>query len=153
LCKHYPNLVVTRTFSKAYGLAALRIGYAVSNPDIADLMNRVRQPFNVNAMSLAAALTALDDQAHVRRSVELNNKGLSYLGQECKRLGLGYIPSVANFLTINFSRDAMPIYDSLLHEGVIVRPIGIYELPNHLRVTVGTEDENRRLVEALEKVL
>jgi histidinol-phosphate aminotransferase len=153
LCKRYPNLVVTRTFSKAYGLASLRIGYAVSHPDIADLMNRVRQPFNVNSMSMVAALAALDDQTHVRQSVELNKKGLSYLESECRRLGLGYIPSVANFLTINFGRDAMPIYDSLLLEGVIVRPVGIYELPNHLRVTVGTEEENRRFVEALEKII
>ncbi len=149
----YPNLVITRTFSKAYGLAALRIGYSVSHPDIADLMNRIRQPFNVNAMSLVAALAALDDQAHVRQTVELNASGMKYLESECDRLGLGYIPSVANFLTIDFGRDAMPIYDALLHEGVIVRPIGVYELPNHLRVTVGTKEENHRFVEALEKVL
>ena len=153
LGEKYPNLVITRTFSKAYGLAALRIGYSVSHPDIADLMNRIRQPFNVNAMSLVAALAALDDQAHVRQTVELNTSGLKYLEAECDRLGLGYIPSVANFLTIDFGSDAMPIYDALLHEGVIVRPIGVYELPNHLRVTVGTAEENHRFVEALEKVL
>jgi histidinol-phosphate aminotransferase len=153
LGEKYPNLVVTRTFSKAYGLAALRIGYSVSHPDVADLMNRIRQPFNVNAMSLVAALTALDDQTHIDKSVNLNTSGLKYLKTECDRLGLGYIPSVANFLTIDCGSDAMPIYNALLHEGVIVRPIGVYELPNHLRVTVGTEDENHRFVEALGKVL
>ncbi len=153
LCEKYPNLVVTRTFSKAYGLAALRIGYSVSHPDIADLMNRIRQPFNVNAMSMVAALAALDDQEHVDKSVELNSRGLRFLESECGRLGLAFIPTVANFLTIDFGRDAMPIYDALLHEGVIVRPIGVYELPNHLRVTVGTPEENQRFIKALEKVL
>lgn len=153
LSSSYPNLVITRTFSKAYGLAALRIGYCVSHPDIADLMNRVRQPFNVNAMSLVAGLVALDDQEHVRKAVELNASGMKYLESACDRLGLGYIPSVANFLTIDFGRDALPIYDALLHEGVIVRPVGVYELPNHLRVTVGTAEENSRFVAALEKVL
>ena len=153
LSEKYPNLVVTRTFSKAYGLAALRIGYSISHPDVADLMNRIRQPFNVNAMSLVAALTALDDQTHIDKSVKLNTSGLKYLKTESKRLGLGYIPSVANFLTIDCGSDAMPIYNALLHEGVIVRPIGVYALPNHLRVTVGTADENHRFVEALGKVL
>lgn len=153
LCEKYPNLVVTRTFSKVYGLAALRIGYSVSHPDIADLMNRIRQPFNVNAMSMVAALAALEDQEHVDKSVKLNSRGLRFLESECDRLGLAFIPTVANFLTIDFGRDAMPIYDALLHEGVIVRPIGVYELPNHLRVTVGTQAENQRFVKALEKVL
>ena len=102
---------------------------------------------------MVAALAALDDQDHVRQTVELNSSGLKYLEAECDRLGLGYIPSVANFLTIDFESDAMPIYDALLHEGVIVRPIGVYELPNHLRVTVGNPEENHRFVEALRKVL
>ncbi|MEX2489451.1 MAG: histidinol-phosphate transaminase [Pseudomonadales bacterium] len=153
LIDKYPNLVVTRTFSKAYGLAGLRVGYAVSHPDIADLMNRVRQPFNVNAMSLAAAWVALEDQDHVSKSVQLNREGLDYLTGACKEMNLGYIPSVANFLTIDFGRDAMPVYEALLQQGVIVRPIGVYELPNHLRVTVGTPEENERFVEALRAVV
>lgn len=153
LCEKYANLVVTRTFSKAYGLAALRIGYSVSHPDIADLMNRVRQPFNVNAMSMVAALAALDDQEHVHKSVALNSIGLRFLESECNRLGLTFIPTVANFLTIDFGRDALPIYNDLLREGVIVRPVGVYELPHHLRVTVGTVEENQRFIEALGKVL
>lgn len=153
LAARYPNLVVTRTFSKAYGLAALRIGYSVSHPDIADMMNRVRQPFNVNSMSLAASVVALEDQDHVHKAVTLNRSGLEMLTAACDRLGLGYIPSVGNFLTIDFGRDALPIYEALLQEGVIVRPIGVYGLPNHLRVTVGLPEENTRFVTSLEKVL
>ena len=149
----YPNLIVTRTFSKAYGLAGLRIGYSVSHPDIADLMNRVRQPFNVNAMSLAAALVALDDEAYLKESVRVNNEGMKMLTEACDQLGLGYIPSVGNFLTIDFGCDAMPIYESLLQEGVIVRPIGVYGMPNHLRVTVGLPVENKRFIDRLKKHL
>ena len=153
LVDDYPNLIVTRTFSKAYGLAGLRMGYSVSHPDIADLMNRVRQPFNVNAMSLAAALVALDDEAYLKESVRVNNEGMKMLTNACDQLGLGYIPSVGNFLTIDFGCDAMPIYDGLLQEGIIVRPIGVYGLPNHLRVTVGLPLENKRFIDSLEKLL
>ena len=153
LFKRYPNVVVTRTFSKAYGLAALRMGFAVSNSEIADLMNRVRQPFNVNSLSLAAAEVALADQEHVKKSVQLNKDGLTMLTQACEQMGLGYIPSVGNFISIDFGRDAMPIYEALLQQGVIVRPIGGYQMPNHLRVTVGLPEENARFVDALQAVL
>ena len=153
LFHQYPNLIVTRTFSKAYGLAALRIGYAVSHPDIADLMNRVRQPFNVNAMSLVAAEIALDDQDHVRQSVDINRQGMQYLIETCEAMNLPYIPSVGNFLTIDFGRNATPIYEALLKQGVIVRPIGVYEMPNHLRVTIGLPAENERFVNSLKRVL
>jgi histidinol-phosphate aminotransferase len=149
----YPNLIVTRTFSKAYGLAGLRIGYSVSHPDIADLMNRVRQPFNVNAMSLSAALIALDDDAYLKESIRVNNEGMQMLTEACGQLGLGFIPSVGNFLTIDLGFDAMPIYDGLLRQGVIVRPIAVYGMPNHLRVTVGLPAENKRFVESLKKLL
>ena len=153
LVDDYPNLIVTRTFSKAYGLAGLRMGYSVSHPDIADLMNRVRQPFNVNAMSLAAALVALDDEAYLKESVRVNNEGMKMLTDACDQLGLGYIPSVGNFLTIDFGRDAMPIYERLLREGVIVRPIGVYGMPNHLRVTIGLPEENMRFIDSLKEAL
>lgn len=153
LVDRYSNLVVTRTFSKVYGLAGLRIGYAVSNPDIADLMNRVRQPFNVNTMSLAAALVALDDQAYVEETVKLNQEGMAFLTRACDQMSVGYIPSVGNFLTIDMGTDAVQAYEALLREGVIVRPVGVYGLPNHLRVTVGLPDENARFVDALRKVL
>ena len=153
MAKKYANVVVMRTFSKAYGLAALRIGYAISHPDVADLMNRIRQPFNVNAMSMVAAQAALADRQHVKAAVTLNKMGMQYLIEQCESLGLAYIPSVGNFLTIDMGRDAMPIYEALLQEGVIVRPIGVYEMPNHLRVTIGLESENIRFVAALKKVL
>ncbi len=148
----YPNLVVTRTFSKAYGLAGLRLGYAVSHPEIADLMNRVRQPFNVNLMALAAGELALDCESHLTESIELNRAGLDFLRMSCEAMDLSYIPSVGNFLTIEVG-EVTRHYDALLRAGVIVRPIGVYELPRHIRVTVGTAAENERFVEALGKVL
>ena len=149
----FDNVVVTRTFSKAYGLAGIRIGYGVSHPDIVDLMNRVRQPFNVNSMSLAAAMVALDDKDHLQKSIDTNTGGMKLLVQACRQLGLEYIPSVGNFLTINMGRDATPIYEALLQQGVIVRPIGVYGLPNHLRVTIGLPEENARFIDSLQKVL
>ena len=156
LLDRYPNLAVTRTLSKAYGLAGLRLGYAITNPVIADLLNRIRQPFNVNAMSLAAALIALDDQAHVAASVRLNDEGMVWLERELAALGLATLPSAGNFLAVDFSdigRDALPIYEALLRRGVIVRPIGVYGLPNHLRVTIGTQEENALFVKALAEAL
>lgn len=153
LADRYPNLVITRTFSKVYGLASLRVGYSVSHADIADLMNRIRQPFNVNAMSLAAAEAALSDQEYVQRSVDLNNRGMGQLVHGFNQLGVEYIPSVGNFISLDVGSDALPVYQALLQEGVIVRPIGVYEMPNHLRVTIGLEQENQRLLDSLQKVL
>ncbi len=149
----YPNLIVTRTFSKAYGLASLRIGYAISHPDIADLLNRVRQPFNVNSIAMAAALAALEDQAFIQRSVEMNKAGMAHLIAGFKELGLGYIPSVGNFITLDLGRPANEVDQALLREGCITRPIAAYGLPNHLRITVGLPEENRRLLASLAKVL
>lgn len=151
--ERYPNLVVCRTFSKAYGLAGLRVGYALSSPEVADLLNRVRHPFNVNAPAMAAACAALGDQDHIRRAVETNRSGMVMLEEGCRKLGLDYIPSVGNFISLDFGRPAGPIYESLLREGVIVRPIGGYGMPNHLRITVGNEKQNKRVIEALGKVL
>ena len=148
-----PNLVVTRTFSKVHGLAALRCGYAVSSPEIADILNRVRQPFNVNAVALAAAEAALADDDHVRESVALNRAGYAQLCAGFERLGLGWIPSVANFVCFEVGEHAQAVYLALLHAGVIVRPVAGYALPRHLRVTIGTEAENTRFLEALESVL
>jgi histidinol-phosphate aminotransferase len=149
----FPHLIVTRTFSKVHGLAALRIGYGISDPRIADLLNRVRQPFNVNSVAQAAAIAALSDRAHVRASVELNGAGMAQLSSGCRRLGLDYIPSVCNFLTIDLGRPAGPVDQALLRTGCIARPVANYGLPNHLRVSVGTESENARLMRALEEVL
>ncbi|MEQ1438169.1 histidinol-phosphate transaminase [Fontimonas sp. SYSU GA230001] len=149
----FPNLLVARTFSKVYGLAGLRVGYAFSHPDVADLLNRVRQPFNNNSLALLAAEVALDDQAHVAQSVELNARERARLTRELRALGLGVLPSQANFVTVDFHRDAQPIHQGLLERGVIVRPMGSYGLPNFLRVTVGTVAENDRFLGALKEVL
>jgi histidinol-phosphate aminotransferase len=147
--KRHPNLVLTRTFSKAYGLAGLRVGYALAHTSVADIMNRVRQPFNVNSIALAAASAALDDMEFVARSYAENLQGLRQLEQGAKRLGLDYIPSYGNFITVRVGK-AAEIYRRLLRRGVIVRPVGGgYELPEHLRVTVGTPEENDRFLTAL----
>jgi len=153
LLDRYPNLIVTRTFSKIHGLAALRVGYAVSSATAADLLNRVRQPFNVNTIGLAAAVAALGDRAYVAESRALNHAGLAALVAGLKQLGLRYIPSVGNFIAFEPGRDPVAVYQALLREGVIVRPIGEYGLTNHLRVTVGLAEENQRFLEALARVL
>ena len=149
----YPNLVVTRTFSKAFGLAGLRLGYAVSNPQIADILNRVRQPFNVNSVVQAAGLAALADQEYLARSVQTNNRERDRMAAAFDRLGLRQIPSVGNFILVDFGRPAAPVYEALLRRAVIVRPVGNYGLPDCLRISIGTPDENTRLIAALSAVL
>ncbi|MGK0673376.1 MAG: histidinol-phosphate transaminase [Halothiobacillaceae bacterium] len=149
----FPNLIVTRTFSKIHGLAGLRVGYAVSSPQLAELLNRVRQPFNVNLLAQEAARAALADPEHVRRTRELNRAGLTQVREGLGKLGLVALPSLGNFLCIDMHRPAMPVYDGLLRQGVIVRPVGNYGLPNFLRVSIGTEAENARFLAALGKVL
>ncbi|OGP57935.1 MAG: histidinol-phosphate transaminase [Deltaproteobacteria bacterium RBG_13_61_14] len=153
LVKSGARLIATRTFSKIYGLAGCRIGYGVMPAEFADYMNRVRQPFNTNSLAQAAAYAALDDDAFVRRSRATNRKGLKYLYREFKRLKLEFIPSVANFVLFKSSMEARVLYERLLHQGVIVRPMGGYKLPQWLRVTVGTPAENRRFISALEGLL
>ncbi len=149
----YPNLIVSRTFSKAYGLAGLRVGYGVCNEQIADLLNRVRHPFNVNTVSILAATAALDDDTHLQKCVEMNTKGIKFWRAACQYRGLDYIPTVGNFITIDFEQDAMPIYEALLREAVIVRPIANYGLPNHLRISISTPEDNQRCLDALDKVM
>lgn len=149
----YPNLIVARTFSKAYGLAGFRIGYGIASIDVADLLNRVRQPFNCNMLALAAAEAALDDESYIRRTIELNNSGMQQLVTAFQAMELPWIPSSGNFVAVDIKRDALPVYQALLQEGVIVRPVANYQMPNHLRVSIGTEYENQRFIEALSKVL
>lgn len=149
----FPNLIVTRTFSKVHGLAGLRIGYGISQADIAGYLDRVRQPFNVNSVAAAAAAAALTDRDHVAVSVELNRKGMRQLREGIEQLGLRYVPSVANFLAIDLGVAAAPVYEALLRRGVIVRPIASYGMPNHLRVTVGLPEENDRFLRTLRQVL
>ncbi len=151
--EEFPNLIVTRTFSKAWGLAALRVGYAVSSPLMAGIVNRVRQPFNVDTLAMAAATAVLDDEQYLHHSIEVNAAGLKQLENGFASLGLDYISSVANFVAVDVGRDGQQVHEALLREGVIVRPIGGYGMPNHLRVSVGLESENRQCLDALEKVL
>lgn len=153
LLGEFANLIVTRTFSKAYGLAAFRVGYAVANTQITDLLNRVRQPFNVNIPALEAAAAVLDDVAYLQRSVSNNAAGMAQLEQGFSKLGLSWIPSVGNFITVDCGQDAAAVFDGLLLEGVIVRPVANYGMPNHLRVTIGLPEENSRCLEAFAKVL
>jgi len=144
----HPNLVVARTLSKAYGLAGLRVGFGVAHPDAAELMNRVRQPFNVNQLALVAAAAALDDADFIAKSRDVNASGLQQLREGFERLGLEYIQSYGNFITVRVA-DAAGVYKALLAEGVIVRPIAGYGMPEHLRVTVGLPEQNARFLDAL----
>ena len=150
--RDFPNLVVTRTFSKAHGLAGLRMGYSVSRADVADMLNRVRQPFNVNSLALAAAAAALEDTAHLAQSLKLNAEGMRLLTRAFEERGLEYIPSVGNFVCVRVG-DGDAVYEALLREGVIVRPVANYGLPEYLRVTLGLPEENARFLDALKKIL
>jgi histidinol-phosphate aminotransferase len=149
----YHNLVITRTFSKAYGLAGLRIGYALSHPEVADLMNRIRQPFNANSLAQAAAIATLGDEAYLQQAREVNQAGMKQLLAGVEAMGLKYIPSKGNFLTVNVHSNASEVYDDLLYEGVIVRPVAGYGMPQHLRVSIGLAEENQRFLDALATVL
>lgn len=149
----YPNLIITRTFSKAYGLAGLRIGYSISGMDIADVLNRVRHPFNANSMALAAATAVLTDYEYLAQSKKVNDLGLKHLTAGLDKLGLGYIESVGNFICVDTGRDAMPVYQALLEQGVIVRPVANYGMSQHLRVSVGLEQENERFLQAMQTVM
>lgn len=147
--ERFPNLVVTQTFSKVYALAGLRIGYSMSNPEIADLLNRVRQPFNTNLLAQAAALASLDDAEHVRKSVAMNEEGKRYLQTELAAMHLKTLPTMGNFIAINVAQDGLALYQKLLRQGVIVRPVANYAMPEYLRVTIGTSQQNRRFIESL----
>jgi len=148
----HPNLLVSRTFSKAYGLAGLRVGYGIADSTVADMLNRVRQPFNVNSIAQDAALAALADTAYVEESARLNRSGLEQLARGLSALNVGFAPSHGNFLLVQVG-DATAVYEQLLRRGVIVRPVASYGLPEHLRVTVGLAAENKRFLEALRAVL
>jgi len=146
------NVIALRTFSKVYGLASLRVGYGYSTAELASLVDRVRQPFNVSSLAQVAALAALDDDEHVARTRQCNHDGMAYLRRECERLGLTYVPSWANFLLVRVGNGAR-VYEALLRDGVIVRPVSVYGFPDHVRITVGTAEENARCVTALERAL
>ena len=148
----FPNLLVSRTFSKAYGLASLRVGYALGNPQVIDMLNRVRQPFNVNSVAQAAAVAALQDAEFVQRTFELNLQGMAQLTEGLRALGLPYIPSFGNFVSFHIN-NAAQVYRRLLELGVIVRPIGNYALPDYLRVSIGLESQNQKFLSAMKQIL
>jgi len=147
------KVVVLRTFSKAASLAGLRVGYGVADADAIALMNRIRQPFNVNSLAQAAALAALEDDGHILECVRMIEAGRHFLYDEFKTLGVQYVPARANFILVDVGRSAADIYQKLLHEGVIVRPMTPFGMETALRITVGTPEENRKLVKALRRVL
>jgi len=149
----HQNLIITRTFSKAYGLAGLRIGYSVSSIAIADLLNRVRQPFNVNSLALAAAQLALRNDDYLTKSKQFNKQGLRQLAEGLQTLGLSFIPSVGSFICCDLARPALPVYQALLERGVIVRSVENYQLPGYIRITAGTESEIRVFLNALKTII
>jgi histidinol-phosphate aminotransferase len=154
--RRYPNLLVSRTFSKAFGLAGLRVGFAIAQPELTDLLNRLRQPFNVNTLAQAAAVAALNDTAFLEKSAALNAEGYRFLTAAFDRLGLEYVPSSGNFVLVRVGDDGGAgnrVNLALLRQGVIVRPVGSYGLPQWLRVTIGLPEENAAFVAALEKTL
>jgi histidinol-phosphate aminotransferase len=148
----HPNLIVTRTFSKAYGLAGLRVGYALCNPEVVSLLNRVRQPFNVSNLAQAAAVSAMEDTTFLEECLAINAAGMVQLTEGLRKLGVEFIPSHGNFVCCRVG-DAAAVNRALLERGVIVRPVAGYGMPEHLRVSIGMEYENRLFLEALAKVL
>ena len=147
------HVIVLRTFSKIYGLAGLRMGYGIAHPDFITCLNKVRSPFNTTSAAQAAAFAALDDVEHVRRSIESNRAGYAQLTHEFDRLGIRFVPSVTNFVMVDIRQDCLEAYQKLLQRGVIVRPLKSNGFSTALRVTIGTQKENEKLVSALQDVL
>ena len=156
LVAQYPNLILTRTFSKAFGLAGLRVGFSVSSSDVANVLNRVREPFNVNSLAQLAATTVLDDLEYLAQGVQVNNAGRLQIETALTQLGFEFIPSQGNFISFDVSAiagvDGLAVYQLLLERGVIVRPITPYGLPQHLRVSIGLESENAVFIQALSAI-
>lgn len=153
LLDRYHNVIILRTFSKAYGLAGLRIGYAISSKETIELLNRVRGPFNVNAAAQAAALASLDDQEFVQKSIQINQAGKQYLYQAFEEMGLEYIPTHTNFIMVNLEKNSLEVFKALLQKGVIIRSGDIFDMDNWVRVTIGTPEQNERFIQALKEVL
>ena len=151
--QRFANLILTRTFSKVYGLAALRLGYAIAHPSIIELLHRVQLPFTVNQAALVTAQAALADKAFIQKTLECNREGMQQMSAGLKALDLSYIPSQTNFITFECKTSGQSIYDKLLEQGIIVRPLTPYGLPNHLRVTIGTAKQNERFLANLAKIL
>jgi len=148
-----PNIIICRTFSKAYGLSGLRLGYGIANKNIIQAMNKARQPFNVNILAQVAGEAALDDEDFLNKTIEVTEAGKIYIYNELNELGLDYVPSATNFILINVKRDANEVFKQLLKRGIIIRSMVSYKLNNWIRVTIGTEEENRAFIESLKKVI
>ena len=146
LLNKYPNLVISRTFSKVFGLAGMRLGYLITNPAISDLLHRSRLPFNVNSCAVEAGIAALSDYEFLANTKKANREGMLQLTSGFDDFGIEYIPSVANFITINTKQDATLVYNKLLQQGIIVRPLAPYNMPEFLRITIGTYEDNERLL-------
>jgi histidinol-phosphate aminotransferase len=153
LLKEYKNLVVTRTFSKAYGLSGLRIGYGIADESIIAALNKVREPFNVNLLAQHGALAAIDDKVHLNRTLRAVKEGRRYLNAKFERLGLTPVPTATNFMLVDLGCEALPVYEKLIRKGIIVRPMTAWGLRDYIRVTIGKRDENRKFVQALREIL
>jgi histidinol-phosphate aminotransferase len=147
------NVIVLKTFSKAYGLAGLRIGYSIASPELIGCMEKARQPFNVNSLAQKAAIAALDDGKFLEKTRRVILEGKNFIYDSLNKLGLSYVPSVANFILIDVGRDGMDVFNRMLNRGVIVRDMKQYGLKNYIRVTIGTKKENERFVKVLKKVI
>lgn len=153
LHREFPNLITTRTFSKIHGLAGLRVGYAIAHREISNILDRIRCPYNINIIAQKAAVAALYAKYHVDYSIANNERGLQQLQTACQKLNLTYLPTAANFLTIDFAKPALPVYQALLKSGVLVRPLADYQMPNFLRITIGDEKELAKCITAMTRVL
>ena len=150
LIDDHPNLVISRSFSKAHGLAALRLGFCVSNPELSDYLNRVRQPFNANSLALDLGKVALSDQEHISKSVKINSSGMDSLKKAFTYLDYDFIESWGNFISFDAKQDSDVAFQYFLEKGVILRSLKVYEMPQHLRVSIGTEEEMDFFLQVLE---
>ncbi|MCK4648522.1 aminotransferase class I/II-fold pyridoxal phosphate-dependent enzyme, partial [bacterium] len=153
LLKEYRNIIILRTFAKIYGLAGLRIGYGIAREEVIDLLSKVRLPFNVNSLAQAAGLASLKDKEQVKKTRGMNREGKKFLYTACKSLGLEYVPTQTNFILINLRRSGEKICRELLLRGIIIREMSAWGLNNYIRVTIGREEENKRFIQALKKIL
>ena len=153
LLNEFDNLLITKSFSKIHGLASIRVGYGIASPSLIEVLNRIRQPFNVNTLAQAMASVAINDNEHIRKSVELNSKEYEFLFNKLSELGLECIPSVGNFITFKGDFIGKEMFNSLMQKGIIVRSVDLYDMKDFIRVTIGTEAENLKFIKALEELL
>jgi histidinol-phosphate aminotransferase len=153
LLNEFDNLLITKTFSKIHGLASIRVGYGIANPSLIEVLNRIRQPFNVNTIAQAMACVAINDHAHIKQSIELNSQQYEFVFDKLSKLGLECIPSVGNFITFKGNFIGQEMFNNLMQKGVIVRSVDLYDMKDFIRVTIGTEAENLKFLSALEELL